>query len=84
MGFSKFEFRPVGSFRYIGGYLFWRVQEKHRGSLLWTVGRGACEFGCCAKSYKIMALTHSEAYYTNTSRVISQSAVDLIMFSITV
>jgi len=28
MGFSKFEFRPIVSFRYIEGYLVWRVQKK--------------------------------------------------------
>ena len=85
MGFSKFEFPPMGSFRYLGGYLVWRVQEKQAWlSLLWTVGRDACKFGCSAKTYKISAVTHCETYYTNTIRVISQSAVDLIMCSITV
>jgi len=29
MGFSKFEFRPIGSFLYIQGYLLWTVQKKH-------------------------------------------------------
>jgi len=28
MRFSKFEFRPIGSFRYIQGYLVWTVQKK--------------------------------------------------------
>jgi len=28
MGFSKFEFRPIGSFQYIGGCLVWRVQKE--------------------------------------------------------
>jgi hypothetical protein len=27
MGFSKFEFRPIGSFLYIEGYLVWKLQE---------------------------------------------------------
>jgi len=85
MGIPKFEFRPMGSFRYIGGYLVWRVQEKQAWlSLLWTVGSDACKFGRSAKTYRISAVTHSEAYYTNTNRVISQSAVELIMCSITV
>ena len=79
MGFSNFEFRPMGSFWYRGGYLVWRVQEKQRGCLLWTVGRDACKFECSAKTYNISAVTHYEVYYTNTTRVISQIAVDLIM-----
>ena len=29
MGFSKFEFRPTGSFRYTEGYLVWTVQKNH-------------------------------------------------------
>jgi hypothetical protein len=31
MGFSKFEFRPIGSFRYIEGFLGLRVQKKQAG-----------------------------------------------------
>ena len=53
-------------------------------SLLWTVGRDACKFGCSVKTYKISAVTHSEANSTNTNRVFSQMAVDLAMCSITV
>ena len=44
MGFSEFEFRPMGSFRYIRGYLVWRVQEKQaRISVLdrWKANLGA-------------------------------------------
>jgi len=62
-----------------------KVQEKKAWiSLVWTVGREACKFGCLAETYKILAVTHSEAYYTNTILVISQSAVDLIMSAMTV
>jgi len=27
MEFYEFEFRPIGSFQYTGGYLVWRVQK---------------------------------------------------------
>jgi len=33
MGYSKFEFRPIGSFRYIEGYLIWRVKKQARDTL---------------------------------------------------
>ena len=35
MGYSKFEFRPIGSFRYIEGYLVWRVQTQVRNAVFW-------------------------------------------------
>jgi len=39
MGFSKFEFRSIGSLRYIEGYLVWRVQNKQaRNTLFLTDG----------------------------------------------
>jgi len=28
MRFSKFEFKPIGSFQYTEGYLVWKVQKK--------------------------------------------------------
>jgi len=34
MGFSKFEFRPIKSSRYIEGHLAWRVQKKLAGDTL--------------------------------------------------
>ena len=72
-------------FRFIGGYLVCKVQEKQAWlSLVWTVGRETCKFWCLVKTYKILTVTHSEAYYTNTIRVISQSAVDLIISAMTV
>jgi hypothetical protein len=36
MGYSKFEFRPIGFFRYIEGYSIWRVQKQARVTLFWT------------------------------------------------
>jgi hypothetical protein len=39
MEFSKFEFRPMESFQYIGGFLVWTVQKQQaRNTLFWTVG----------------------------------------------
>jgi hypothetical protein len=39
MGFSRFEFRPIGSFQYIEGYLVWTVQKKQARDIpFWTVG----------------------------------------------
>jgi hypothetical protein len=37
MGYSKFEFRPIGLFRYIVGYLFCRMKKQARHSLVETV-----------------------------------------------
>jgi len=34
MGVSKFEFRPMGSFRYVDGYLVWTVQKKQARNIL--------------------------------------------------
>jgi len=33
MGYSKFEFRPKGSFRYIEGYWIWSVKKQARVTL---------------------------------------------------
>ena len=53
MGFSEFEFRQIGSVRYIEGYLVWRVQKQQaRNTLFLTVGGHACEFGCSVKTYR--------------------------------
>jgi hypothetical protein len=39
MVFSKFEFRQIESFQYIGGYVVWTVQKKQaRDTLFWIVG----------------------------------------------
>jgi hypothetical protein len=37
MGYSKFEFRPIGSFQYIEGYWIWRAKKQARHSLVETV-----------------------------------------------
>jgi len=57
MGLSKFEFRQIGSFRYIEGYLVWRVQKKQaRNTLAWTAGGHACKFGRAVKTCKISTI----------------------------
>jgi len=38
MGFSKFEFRPIKAFQYIGGFWFGQCRSSKRGTLFWTVG----------------------------------------------
>jgi len=66
MGFSKFEFRPIGSFRYIEGYLVWRVQKKQvRNTLFWTNGVTTSKFECAVKTYKVSATINCKAYYKN-------------------
>jgi hypothetical protein len=34
MGISKFEFRPIESFRYLEGFLVWKVREMRTGDTL--------------------------------------------------
>jgi len=42
MGFSEFEFRPIGSFLYIEEYLVWRVQKKQARELSFLDRWRAC------------------------------------------
>jgi len=66
MGLSEFEFRPIGSFRYIEGYLVWRLQKKQaRDTLFQIAGVARLKLGCSIKTYKILAIINSKAYYTN-------------------
>jgi len=50
MGYSKFEFRPIGSFRYTEVYLVSRVQTQARYTLFWTDTVTRSKFECTVKS----------------------------------
>jgi hypothetical protein len=82
IGFSKFEFRPTGSFRYTEGYLVWRLQNKQAWNGTLSFGpmeSQASKFGTSVKTYKGLATINSKAYlqidYCQSS-VITQSAMD--------
>jgi len=50
MGYSKFEFRPNGSFQYIEGYLFRRVKTQARDTLFWIDNITGSKFECTVKT----------------------------------
>ena len=68
MGFSKFEFRPVGTFRYIEGYLVWRVQKEQAGGhSVRLLEPRACKFGCCVRTFIFSATFQLQMVCTNRS-----------------
>jgi len=80
MGFSAFEFRPIRSFRYMEGYLVWRVQETLREETFCfrPLGSRASKFGCAVKTYAISAIINNKTCYTGrllSVRVVTGSAV---------
>jgi len=50
MGYSKFQFRPIGSFRYTKGYWIWIVKKQESDTLFWTVTLRIGKFECTVKT----------------------------------
>ena len=77
MGFSKFEFQPIESFHYLGGYLVWVMQKKQLRDTLFLADEVVIHKICVLHQFGTILDKYLIKKRKKWQLTVSQSAVDM-------